>query len=238
MNVLEWLRGLKPQLVAMQERYGIPAIFAAAQFAHEAWNADGTQSGLSRDWHNHAGIKWAAWESGHGAFPVNMRTWEVLNGKNATVVDAFAGLTNDGAFLNMYADLLTGKIYGKFLVYKEDPLLYAWHVGKTWATDPNYVHGIARWMTALWDEWRDTLPRAQAPAPEPKPQPRQVLVHQAGKLVATGWIQDDSTVVRLRDLAEALGYRVSWDAEQFAAILDKPACGCDCRRVDGMAPSA
>jgi len=215
-TVLDWARSVKPDLVALQQRSGIPALWAGAQFCHESAVDGGRDlSRLAKEHANYAGLKWAEWQVKYGCRPVHMRTWEVLNGQRADVTDAFCSCPDWWTWLRVYEVLLTGRLYQPALTHAADPLLYGLTVWtRGWATDPLYLVGVGRWMVELWADYADTLP-----AP-----PRQAvaIVDAAGQLLATGWLQDGQTVAPVRALAKALGLVVEWDPEQPSVTLRWP----------------
>ncbi len=203
MNVYEWTTAHLPLLNALEVRSRIPARFASAQMAHEAWNADGGLSGLAERGHNFAGLKFAEWQRAYGAQPVIMGTWEYAPANR--VQDAFAAFPDFAHFLQCYEALLTSEFYAPALAYAQDPLLYGlkvWQFG--WATDPQYLPRIADWMVRLWETVR----------------PRTAVISVNGQPVVQGVIPADG---RLRavdpvfDLLVALGYEKGrnaiWTAE-------------------------
>jgi flagellum-specific peptidoglycan hydrolase FlgJ len=88
-GALEWAIGAKLDFVKLQKDTGIPAWFAAAQMVHEAFNGDGTMSGLAAKSNNFAGLKAASWQAQFGCGTVDLPTWEVVNGKDVQVTAAF-----------------------------------------------------------------------------------------------------------------------------------------------------
>jgi hypothetical protein len=58
-------------------------------------------------------------------------------------------------------------------------------------------------------------------APEPTTQAVEVR-DAAGRVLCIGKLEGDSTVVKLRELAEGMGLQVEWDASVPAAILRFP----------------
>ncbi|HYG58296.1 MAG TPA: glucosaminidase domain-containing protein [Symbiobacteriaceae bacterium] len=202
MQIRDWARSIKPALVDLQARTGIPALFAAAQFCHES-HVNGGLSRLATDHHNYAGLKWAVWQAEYGCQPVRMGTWEVIDGQRLDVVDAFCSVPSWAVWLEVYAALLTGDRYGQAREYAADPLLYALHVWRSgWATDPAYLAGIGGWMSLLWADYADTIPRP----------PRQVVTvtDAGGRHLCDGWLELDRTAVFLRDLADSQGLQTEW----------------------------
>jgi hypothetical protein len=214
-NAIEWARSAKADLVALQTRTGIPALFAAAQMCQESAHGDGL-SGLALNARNFAGLKWSSWQEPFGCTPITYGTWEYLNGQNVTVNDAFCSCPSWQVWLQVYATLLTGSFYGGAIAYKGDPLLFGYHVWKTgWATDPAYLQGLAHWMCALMDDYRDTI----SPAPV-VPAPVNVTVNGA-KVACGGSMVDGHTIGHLRPLAEALGATVGWDAASMTMTVTR-----------------
>lgn len=213
--MLAWAQNVKPDLLQLQQQTGIPALFMAAQMCHES-DSGGEPSQLAGKCNNWSGIKWAAWQQEFGCYPVNMATWEEINGERTDLIDAFMGCPNWGTFLRAYASLLTGRTYSFCLKYAADPLLYGSAVGRIWATDSRYTIGLSRWMIDLWEIYADTLRPAQ-------PEPRIVTVLDAGGTwLCDGWLQSDRTVVPVRALAEAMGLEASWDAGGPTVTLSWP----------------
>jgi len=212
MTVYEWAQSVKADLVALQARTGIPALWAAAQMAHES--AVGGGQGLSElatRCQNYAGLKWASWQSSYGCTPAKFGTWEEIGGVATAVEDAFCSCPSWEVWLQVYAGLLTGNLYGPALAYKQDPLLYGFHVWQNgWATDSRYIVGVAKWMTALFDLYADTLPTRTVEAPAPTP---VVILNAEGKELAQGWLDGSRTVVPLRAIAEGLGKQVEWNPD-------------------------
>lgn len=129
----------------LQQRSSIPAVFALAQFAHEGVRGDGQVSDLAVKSHNWAGIKYRSWIDQFGGRPVNMQTWEVLDGRRWDGQAAFAGFPDTGRFMAAYEHLLLTDRYRGALRFRSDPLMYAYGVWRAgWATDPAYLVGIAR----------------------------------------------------------------------------------------------
>lgn len=204
---------MKPSLLALQWQHGIPALWAAAHMCHEAFNPDGSLSDLARAHSNWTGVKWADWQERYDCKPVIYGTWEVLGGEDVRVRDAFCSCPNGWEqWLRVYSALLTGELYGPMLRYAADPLLYGWAIWQAgWATDPQYLISTARWVAALWDDYADTIPKTAAPT--------VAIVDAGGNPLAHGWLQDGTTVLRLRSLAESLGLRIRWDADTSTAML-------------------
>ncbi|MBP2019011.1 flagellum-specific peptidoglycan hydrolase FlgJ [Symbiobacterium terraclitae] len=218
MNTIDWAVSVKPDLVRLQRERGIPALFAAAQMCHESYN---TQTGglteLASKCHNYAGMKWAPWQAEFGAYPVVYGTWEHIDGSDQRVSAAFAAFPSWEHWLRAYASLLTADRYRSALQFAADPLLYGlqvWQYG--WATDPNYAVKLGLWMAQLWSHYADTLqgaPAARTPVP---------IRDAGGRLLTTGWLDGDRTAAYLRELAEAMGQVVDWQASEPAAIVRYP----------------
>lgn len=217
MTVIDWARSVKPDLVRMQQQHGIPALWAAAQMAHESAVDSGTRlSELARLHHNYAGLKWAddGWQAEFGCKPVRMGTWEVIDGQAVDVIDAFCSCPDWHTWLRVYAALLTGPTYKAALQYAAAPLLYGWAVWRAgWATDPAYVAAAASWVARLWPDYADSLP-------DP-PRPAVAIRDAGGRTLCAGWRQAGRTVTPARDLAEAMGLQLTWDAGDPAADGDE-----------------
>lgn len=218
MNIFNWAASVKADLVRLQQEHGIPALFAAAQMCHESYNTQtGGLSELAAKCHNYAGMKWASWQAEYGARPVVYGTWEVIGGQDQRVTAAFAAFPSWEAWLAAYASLLRSGRYRGALLFAADPLLYGWNVWRSgWATDPNYLERLAGWMADLWGLYADTLPGA------PMARVEVPIRDAGGRLLATGWLDGDRTAVHLRDLAEAMGQVVDWQASEPAAIVRYP----------------
>ncbi len=228
---IEWAKSVKADLVKLQEKQQIPALFAAAQMCHESAGSSARGlSELAEYGNNFAGMKWAEWQRQFGCEPVTMGTWEVLDGQHVDVEDAFCKCPTWEVWLNVYGTLLNKSIYQPAQQYFLDPLMYARKVAQCgWATDPNYVLRIADWMELLFDAYADTLVFApggqaaasvQAPVKAPDPTPAPIPVVFGGQKICDGWIQNDRTVAPLRQLAESLGYRASWDPTAKAVTIE------------------
>lgn len=217
-TILDWAISVKPDLVALQRETGIPALFAIAQFCHESYNTrTGGLTELAERCHNYAGMKWAGWQSEYGAKPVVYGTWEVIGGQDQRISAAFAAFPSWEAWLRAYTSLLMADRYRGALAYAAVPLLYGYHVWRAgWATDPEYVVKLAGWQAELWEHYADTLPGAQVARTEVP------ILDVGGRLLATGWLEGDRTVVYLRDLATAFGQEVAWDNIRRAAFVRYP----------------
>lgn len=191
--ILEWARSIKPDLTKLQQETGIPALWAAAQFCHEsAGSGSRGLSDLANNAENYAGLKFAPWQTAYGCTPVILDTWEESDGDRVDTIAAFCRCPSWAVWLQVYAALLTSSTYNAALAYAADPLLYGWHVGRTWATDSQYVHKAANWMTLLWDDYADTL----RPVHEP------VRVTVDGQELEGYRLEDGSTVGRVRPWLE------------------------------------
>lgn len=214
MNVIEWAQSVKQDLVKLQQETGIPALWAAAQMCHESAvdGGDGL-SGLAREAHNYAGLKWADWEKTYGCEPVTYGTWEVLNGQEVDLNDAFCKCPDFQTWLKVYGGLLTGHLYSPALQYASDPFLYGYQVWQGgWATDPNYLVGTGAWMARLFDIYADTIPSSPKAQVAVALQKETVTVKDGdGNTLCEGWLEGEQTVAPVRKLAEALGLTVEWD---------------------------
>lgn len=220
---LVWAEQVKPDLVELQVRSGIPAAGAVTQLLHEAWQPGGlVLSRLGSEFNNFAGLKWApdGWQREFGGRPVSMTTWEEVDGSAETVEDAFCAFPSWTQFLAAYERLLTWPRYAGALVYAQQPLLWlhqVWAAG--YATDSRYLIGPGRWLAAAWPDYQDTLP-------VPPRRPVAVL-DAAGSRLCEGWLADPDgpgpephrTVVRLKELADAMGLVIEYDPGGPAAYL-------------------
>lgn len=217
MTVVQWARSVKPALVSLQLQHGIPAAWAAAQMAHES-AVDGGRglSALATGHHNYAGMKWAEWQHSFGCRPVRMGTWEEIAGVATAVEDAFCSCPSWETWLKVYSHLLTGVLYRPALAFAYDPLLYGVHIWQAgWATDSRYVTGVARWMTWLANDYRDTWP---------KPLWRNVpIVAEDGRLLCNGHLAVNETLVPVRSLWTETGGRVDWINDGPRVILASPS---------------
>lgn len=206
MNAMEWARSAKAEFVTLQIQTDIPALFAAAQHCHEGFNANGAMSELLAEHSNGCGLKWAEWEAEFGCSPVAYLTTEYIGGKYVQVTDDFCHCPDWQTWLKVYTSLLTGNTYGPAMRYANDPLLYAFHVGRKWATDIAYVQGIAKWMTALWPDYADTLPGGRY---------QSIPVHVgAVEVPCNARLELGRTRMDLRPVVEALGATVEWVAPE------------------------
>lgn len=213
-KILDWVRRVKPDLVHLQVRTGIPALFAAAQMCHESYSNSGL-SELATRCHNYAGMKWASWQAEFGCTPAIFGTWEHIDGADVAVADAFCSCPDWPTWLKVYESLLTGKLYSGALRYAADPMLYALEVWQRgWATDPAYFLGIGKWIRALWVDYADTIPRT--------PGKLVRVVDAGGRHLCDGWLEQDRTAVFLRDMATAQGLDTEWDPTGPAARLVWP----------------
>lgn len=178
MTTFDWAISIKPKLVELQNRTGIPALAAAAHFCHEsASDAPGGISTLARVYHNYAGMKWVGgWQADEGCSPTPpMGTWEEEAGKAVDRKAVFASCRDFDHGLEIYASLLMGRLYGPCLEFNHDPMLYMYAVWqKGWATDSAYLTRIGWWMARLYPEYKDTL-IVDPPAPA-----REVVVTYNG----------------------------------------------------------
>lgn len=214
MNALEWAVSVKPDLVRLQDETGIPALWAAAQMAHESASGQGL-SELARKAHNYAGLKWAEWQRKYGCSPVSFGTWEVLDGSRVDVQAAFCSCPSWEVWLKVYAALLTGNHYRPALAYNGDPALYGKQVWKLgYATDPKYIEKAMEWMYKLYDAYADTLPRLRGDRRQPVP-----IRDAGGRHVCDGWIEQGTTVAPVRQLAESLNVSVEWSESDHSCVL-------------------
>lgn len=215
MTVVRWARSVKSALVALQIQHGIPAAWAAAQMSHESAVDGGRRlSELATQHHNYAGLKWAEWQRGYGCRPVRMGTWEEIGGVATALEDAFCSCPSWEVWVRVYSDLLTSARYRPALTFAQDPLLYGFHVWQAgWATDSRYLTGVAKWLTWLSNDYRDTQPR---------PEWREVAVRRTdGELACTGWLAVNQTLVPLRPFWEqTTGKGLTWDHATYTATID------------------
>jgi hypothetical protein len=205
MTIIEWAVSVKADLAKLQRATGIPAAFAIAQFCHESYHQNGL-SELASKCHNYAGIKWVGgWQESFGGKPVTYGTWEVIDGVQQSLHDAFVSFPDWETWLRAYAYLLNVPRYRPALAYASDPFLYGMHVWRNgWATDPAYLAGIGGWMSRLWPHYADTLPGRGG---------NDVVVPvraEGGRLLCNGRLVDGATVVEVRPLASSLGLGVKW----------------------------
>jgi len=214
-TVYEWAQSVKGDLVSLQEKHGIPALFAAAQMAHESAISGGNSlSSLATECQNYAGLKWATWQGQFGCKPARYGTWEEIDGVATAVEDAFCASPTWETWLEVYASLLTADRYRPALAFAHDPLLYGFHVWQAgWATDSRYIVGIARWMAALWDIYQDTIP-GKAPARRPV-----TIVDGEGKELCQGWLEGSRTIAPIRPVWEGVGRTLEWQEEGPKVIL-------------------
>jgi hypothetical protein len=94
--------------------------------------------------------------------------------------------------------------------------IHVWQLG--WATDPNYLIAVSGWMSRLYADYADTIA-----APAPVAAAAQVIPIKSpdGRQLAEGWLEGERTVVKLRDLAEALGATVQWDQSTKTVTIVK-----------------
>ncbi len=213
---LSWARKLEPDLVALQRETGgrISAAGGVTQFIHESFNPGGAvMSRLAAEFNQLAGMKWVGgWQVRHGGRPVSMATWEEVDGERQDLVDVFCAFPSRSHFLEAYSELLHFDRYRPAHLYASQPLLWLhqiWAGG--WATDSRYLGGLGRWMTAVWPIYADSVPVQTAPA-----YPQVWILTEGGRRLASAWLMDpdgpgpepERTVVRARDLTEALGLQV------------------------------
>lgn len=216
MKVVEWATTVKPDLVRLQQETGVPALWAAAQMAHEsAVDGGDALSELATKHHNYAGLKWAEWEKGFGCAAATMGTWEEISGNAVSLEDSFCSCPSWEVWLQVYAQLLDFDRYRPAKAFGHDPLLYGFHIWQGgWATDSRYIVEVAGWMTRLYELYSDTLPAAPAPAPQPV-----AIVGPDGRELCQGWLDATRTVVPLRPLWEGLGHKLQWEPEGPKVIL-------------------
>lgn len=206
MSIIDWAVSVKEDLLKLQSDTGIPALFAISQMCHES-SYNGGLSELAAKCQNYAGIKWVGgWQLDYGATPVVYGTWENIDGQNVSLDDTFAKFPDWQTWLKAYAHLLSFDRYKPALAYAADPMLYALHVWRGgWATDPAYLAGIGGWMSKLWVHYSDTLPT------RPENMTAVPVKTEGGRLLCAGKLENGSTIVQLRPLAEAMGLKVRWD---------------------------
>lgn len=213
---LVWAEEVMPALIALQVQTGIPALGAVAQLLHEAWNPGGVSlSRLASEFYNFGGLKWAEWQRAYGARPVSLATWEEIGGDRVDMVDAFAAFPSFDEFLQAYGALMRFDRYRPALRYASHPLLWLHQVAAAgYATDSRYLAGPGRWMTLVWQIYAGTV-SADVPTYEPVD-----VVDASGRRLADGWLMDPDgvegpdgqrAVVRVRQLAEALGLAVTYE---------------------------
>lgn len=158
MNQLDWARANKQHFRQLQHDHQIPALHAAAQHIHEAFNSNGSLSGLAELDCNYGGLKFAEWQRQYGCTPVTYKTDEFLDGAWIKVDAQFCHCPDFGAWLRVYAHLLSIERYQPAKRFSRDPFLYSLHICKGgYATDPAYLQGIGKWMNLLWDDYADTV---------------------------------------------------------------------------------
>lgn len=231
---VQWAVANKAKFVELQRRSGIPALWAAAQHCHEAFNGDGTMSALLAKDNNGGGLKWAAWQAELGCTPVEYPTWEWVNGQNVKVVAKFCHAPSFDTWLQVYAHLLTLPRYQPALQYAADPTLYGakvWAAG--YATDPAYlakraedgsIGGVVKWLLELWPHYADTLPGRPEPAT-----PVTIQVEGAHGFIQ-GEVRGSATWAPLRPVVEGVGGKVEADWSNPAApvVTLRKGCCCTC----------
>lgn len=159
MNQLIWAVKNKQSFRQLQHDYDIPALHAASQHVHEAFNSNGLLSELAANENNFGGVKWAEWQRAFGCTPVEYEAvWEVVGGNDVYEPAFFCHCPNFDTWLKIYAELLSIPRYVGAKRFCKDPFLYSLHIFKSgYATDPRYIEGIGKWMNILWDDYVDTI---------------------------------------------------------------------------------
>lgn len=129
-----------------QERFGVPASVASAQAILESgWG----KSDLAQEANNYFGIKCADGETGSNASScVNYDTWEVIDGNDTTVNDAFRAYSSPSdSFLDHGQFLTENPRYAEAFNHSDDPDQFIREVAKAgYATDPEYADKIISLM--------------------------------------------------------------------------------------------
>lgn len=127
---------------AGQERFGVPASVASAQAILESgWGG----SDLAQEANNYFGIKCSDGDPGSNADScVNYDTWEVIDGNDTTVNDAFRAYESPSdSFLDHGQFLTENPRYAEAFDYSDDPDQFIREVADAgYATDPEYADKI------------------------------------------------------------------------------------------------
>ncbi|ADD42447.1 glucosaminidase domain-containing protein [Stackebrandtia nassauensis] len=138
----EFINNVGNAAKAGQERFGVPASVASAQAILESgWG----KSGLAQEANNYFGIKCADGDPGSTASScVNYKTWEVINGNDTTVRDAFRAYDSPSdSFLDHGQFLSENPRYAEAFKHTDDPDQFIREVHKAgYATDPGYADKI------------------------------------------------------------------------------------------------
>ncbi|HZE39088.1 MAG TPA: glucosaminidase domain-containing protein, partial [Stackebrandtia sp.] len=129
-----------------QKRFGVPASVSSAQAIVESgWG----KSGLSKEANNYFGIKCSGGDAGPNATScVNYKTWEVVNGNDTSVRDAFRSYDSaSDSFLDHGQFLKDNPRYTEAFKYTDNPDQFAREIQKAgYATDPHYADKLIGMM--------------------------------------------------------------------------------------------
>lgn len=116
---------------------GLPPEITVAQAALESRFG---QSRLSREAHNYFGIK-----ARNGQLSIEMRTWEVVNGKRIEIRAKFARFGSmQECFEARDRMILSLPCYAEARACVADPEAFVRGLAKRWATDPQYAEKVLR----------------------------------------------------------------------------------------------
>ncbi|MBC7543451.1 MAG: glucosaminidase domain-containing protein [Candidatus Sericytochromatia bacterium] len=135
-----FFKALLPGAIAAERQYGVPASVTLAQAALESGWAKSPIGG-----YNIFGIK----GEGSGG---SKRVWtrEVFHGVSVPWYDKFALYNNFDDAMSAHGKLFHNGMYKKGVeqfAKDRDPMRFIANIGKTYATDPNYVRSIQKMMT-------------------------------------------------------------------------------------------
>lgn len=127
---------------ASSQSSGLPPEITVAQAALESAHG---QSRLSREGNNYFGIK-----AKNGQPSVEMRTWEVVNGKRIEIRARFAKFASmEECFAARDHMILTLPCYAEARACAADPEAFVRALAKKWATDPEYAEKVLRLSQSL-----------------------------------------------------------------------------------------
>jgi len=203
---------LRDAALATDARTGIPAGFIVAQAALESgWGRSVPKDiETGRYSHNLFGIK-----ALDGQDAVTAWTWEYQGGQWVRVQARFRAYSGYQESLDDHARLLTSPRYARCLP-ATDVAAYARCIQAAgYATDPRYADKIIGIMRT----WRLLDLRGA-----PQPPACRVVVEGAGMevVVTDGQIIDGRAWAPVRQVTEALGARVAWDAGSRTVRISRP----------------
>lgn len=131
---------LAAAVVAAKSRSAVSGLDAMVTVAQAALESNFGQSRLSQKANNYFGIK-----AKSGQPSVEMRTWEVVNGKRIEIRARFAKFASmEECFAARDHMILRLPCYAEARACASDPEAFVRALAKRWATDPEYAEKVLR----------------------------------------------------------------------------------------------